>query len=100
MKELERVRGERDVYRSKLQSIGENTDAILRTHREKEKRDGRDGTLRTAASHTHLRSIESGGSNASHTVLDPKGPLVRTHSDDTGEYVLQCHLESEWLTCS
>ncbi|OSX64174.1 hypothetical protein POSPLADRAFT_1078639, partial [Postia placenta MAD-698-R-SB12] len=34
MKELERVRGERDLYRNKLQGMGENTDALLRSHRE------------------------------------------------------------------
>ncbi|THH32396.1 hypothetical protein EUX98_g1815 [Antrodiella citrinella] len=46
MKEIERVRGERDVFRSNLQRVGENTDALLKAHREKERREGKE-SLRT-----------------------------------------------------
>ncbi|TCD68413.1 hypothetical protein EIP91_010814 [Steccherinum ochraceum] len=79
MKELERVRGERDVFRSKLHSMGETTDGLLKAHREKEKREGKE-SLRSTASHTHLRTSESSGSNGA--IVDPRGTMSRTQSDD------------------
>lgn len=84
MKELERVRGERDAYKSRLQSLGENTDALLKAHRERERKEGKEGSLRSAASHTHLRNGESGG-NASN-VSDPRQNVHRGNSDDIGEF--------------
>lgn len=83
MKELERVRGERDAYKSRLQVIGENTDALLKAHRERDRKEGKEGSLRSAASHTHLRNSESGG-NANGT-SDPRQNVHRMHSDDIGE---------------
>jgi len=80
MKELERVRGERDVFRSNLQRMGGDTDALLKAYREKEKREGKE-SLRSAASHTHLRTSESSGSNGAIS-LDPRGNMTRTQSDD------------------
>ena len=82
MKELERVRGERDVFRSKLHALGENTDALLKAHREKEKREGKE-SLRSTASHTHLRTSES-SSSSSGIALDPRANMSRTQSDDNG----------------
>lgn len=84
MKELERVRGERDAFRVRLQSTGENTDQLLRAHREREKREGREGSLRSAASHTHLRPTDSGGLSAN-GAQDPRNLFVRTQSDDIRE---------------
>ncbi|CCM02547.1 uncharacterized protein FIBRA_04650 [Fibroporia radiculosa] len=89
MKELERVRGERDAYRSRLQEVGENTDTLLRAYREKDKRDGKGG-LRSTASHTHLRSSESSTSNAP----EPRTHMVRTNSDDSaarGQHLHHSH---------
>lgn len=83
LKELERVRGERDLYKSRLQHLGENTDAMLRAHREKERREGKESGVRSVASHTHMRNSESSGGSASgHS--DPRVQTQRTHSDDTG----------------
>lgn len=98
VKEVERVRGEREVYRTKLQSLGENTDALLKAHREKEKREGKD-PLRSASSHTHLRSSESGGSNASGSnTLEQKASFLRANSDDIGESVcFYCLIERVML---
>ncbi len=87
LKELERVRGERDLFRAKLLETGQNTDALLKAHREKEKRAGKDASLRSAASHTHLRSSESNGSSGSGSgsaALDPRTNIARTKSDDIG----------------
>lgn len=85
LKELERVRGERDLYRSRLQHLGETTDTMLRAHREKERREGREGSLRSAASHTHMRNSESGGGSASgHS--EPRVKVHRSHSGDIGVF--------------
>ncbi|KAI9064168.1 hypothetical protein FKP32DRAFT_1591588 [Trametes sanguinea] len=59
LKELERMRGERDLYRGRLQQAGENTDALLRAHRAKEKSESKDGGLRSASSHSQLNSDET-----------------------------------------
>ncbi|PCH44407.1 RhoGAP-domain-containing protein [Wolfiporia cocos MD-104 SS10] len=73
MKELERVRGERDMYRKRLQGLGEDTDTLLRAHREREKHESRESALRSASSHSHLRTSES----------DPRQHLLRTASDES-----------------
>lgn len=87
MKELERVRGEREAYRTRLQSMGENTEVLLKAHREKEKREGKEGSLKSAASHSHLKNSESGGSNGhGSSVADPRAHLARAHSDDIREF--------------
>ncbi|KAK7679452.1 hypothetical protein QCA50_017506 [Cerrena zonata] len=78
MKEMDRVRGERDLYRSRLHSMGENTEALLKAHKEKERRDGKEGSLRSATSHSHLRAGDV-PSTSSH---DPRSQIVRTHSDE------------------
>ncbi|KAI0629199.1 hypothetical protein C8Q77DRAFT_1220392 [Trametes polyzona] len=90
LKELERMRGERDLYRGRLQVLGENTDALLRAHRAKEKAEGKEGSLRSTSSHSQLKSSESGGSagqqqqsSSKGGMLDPRAYLLRTGSDDT-----------------
>ncbi|KAI0741463.1 hypothetical protein C8Q80DRAFT_1221534 [Daedaleopsis nitida] len=84
MKELERLRGERDLYKHRLQQGGENTDALLRAHRAKEKSDNKDA-LRATSSHSQLKSSESNGSTSSGKTasLDPRAQLLRTQSDDS-----------------
>ncbi|EJF64182.1 hypothetical protein DICSQDRAFT_178675 [Dichomitus squalens LYAD-421 SS1] len=87
MKEVERIRGERDLYRNRLQANGEHTDALLRAHRAKEKSEGKDSTLRPTASHSQLKSSDSSASNSSSrgtpSASDPRSHLMRTHSDDS-----------------
>ena len=85
VKEIERVRGERDVYRSRLQSLGESTDALLRAHREKERREGKDA-LRSTASHVQLGSSESAGSNVSGgNPFDSRSNVPRSSQEDICE---------------
>ncbi|KAI0791618.1 hypothetical protein BC629DRAFT_374645 [Irpex lacteus] len=82
MKEIERVRSERDVYRSRLHVMGENTDALLKAHRES-RREGKEGSLRSAASSSHLKNSESTSSNGHAAgVSDPRSHMHRSQSDD------------------
>ncbi|KAH9933347.1 uncharacterized protein B0H18DRAFT_983177 [Fomitopsis serialis] len=83
MKELERVRGE---------PAGENTDALLRSHRDKEKREGRETTLRSSSSQSQLRGND-GGSSSSY-VADPRSHVLRKHSADTGAQPIFSSLRS------
>ncbi|EIW58705.1 uncharacterized protein TRAVEDRAFT_29197 [Trametes versicolor FP-101664 SS1] len=83
MKELERMRGERDLYRGRLQSLGENTDNMLRAHRAKEKAEGREGSLRSASSNSQLKANDSGAGSSRGNKLDPRAQLLRTSSDET-----------------
>lgn len=86
MKEVERVRGERDVYRSRLQLMGENTDTLLRAHRDSQRREGREGSLRSAASSSHLKNSESTSSNGHASGgSDPRAHMLRSQSDDIRE---------------
>ncbi|KAI0716017.1 hypothetical protein C8T65DRAFT_642562 [Cerioporus squamosus] len=65
---------------------GENTDALLRAHRAKEKAEGKDTSLRSAASHSQLKPSESSASTSSvkgPPSLDPRAHLLRTHSDES-----------------
>ncbi|KZT70743.1 RhoGAP-domain-containing protein [Daedalea quercina L-15889] len=80
MKELERVRGERDVYRLRLQAAGENTDALLRAQRDKEKRDGKEAALRSSSSHSQLRGSDGSSSGPA---ADPRARVSRQNSEDT-----------------
>ena len=101
MKELERLRGERDLYRSRLHQNGENIDALLRAHRAKEKAEGRDGSLRSTASHSQLKPSESNASTSSakgSPSLDPRAYMLRTHSDESREYILLSFLWTIVLT--
>ncbi|KAH9852090.1 hypothetical protein C2E23DRAFT_885964 [Lenzites betulinus] len=86
MKELERMRGERDLYRGRLHAAGENTDALLRAHRAKEK-EGKEGSLRSTSSTSQLKSSDSGaGASASSSrgqMLDPRTHMSRANSDET-----------------
>ena len=84
MKELERVRGERDVFRARLQEAGENTDMLLRVHRDKDRRDAKEATIRSSSSHSQLR-----GSDGSSTSSDPRARMVRKHSEDIGACILR-----------
>ena len=83
IKELERLRGERDLYRNRLQQAGENTDALLRAHRAKERGESKD-SLRSTSSNSQLKSSESSGSASSGkgTQVDPRSQMLRAYSDD------------------
>lgn len=66
LKEVERLRSERDAYKSRLHGLGESTELLGKRDKEKHK------TLKTSASNSKLRSV---GEES-----DPK--LSRNHSDD------------------
>ena len=86
MKELERLRGERDLYKHRLQDKGEDTDRLLRAHRAREKAEGKDASLRSTASSSQLKPSESNGSSSSSrpsNTLDTRGQMLRTHSDES-----------------
>ena len=86
MKEIERVRGERDVYRSRLSALGENPEAMLKAHKES-RREGKEGALRSAASSSHLKNSESTSSNGHvNGVADPRAHMHRSRSDDIREF--------------
>jgi RalA-binding protein 1 len=80
LKEIERVRGERDAYRHRLHVLGESTNAVLKAHKERERREEKEGSLKSAALHTHVQHSESSGS------LDPRQRVQRAHTDDIGQF--------------
>ncbi|KAI0665344.1 hypothetical protein C8Q78DRAFT_1084067 [Trametes maxima] len=86
MKELERMRGERDLYCGRCQHLGENMDMRLRAHCTREKAEGKDSSaLRSASSHSQLRPSESaaGAASSKGGMLDPWAHLTRTSSDES-----------------
>lgn len=94
LKEIERIRGERDAYRTKLQSLGENTDALLKAHRDakdKERREAKDSALRATVSQPRLRPGANGTAPSSSN-KDPRSTVSRTNSDDLGSYLPFCFL--------
>ncbi|TFY55172.1 hypothetical protein EVJ58_g8417 [Rhodofomes roseus] len=95
MKELERVRGERDAYKARLRAAGENTDALLRSHRDREKREGKEATLRSSSSHSQLRGSE--GSVSSSYASDPRAHVARKGSADTARSLQHSHSQEQTL---
>lgn len=86
-KDVDRLRGERDCYREELRDKGVNVDALLRARKEKERREGKD-SLKSAASHAHLRGERGEGGNSGtngHGLLEPRANLLRANSDDIGK---------------
>lgn len=76
-KNLERVRLERDAYKTTLSKLGENPDAIARDHRAREKQ------LRTSPSNNGIRQGSDGYPHSSSSSSGPSRP-TRHQSADTG----------------
>ncbi|KAI0047253.1 RhoGAP-domain-containing protein [Auriscalpium vulgare] len=72
-KNLDRVRSERDAYKSRLHALGENTDAVVKSYRE------RDKVGKAAAAHGAKR-----GATATASPSAPRPNPVRHQSDETG----------------
>ncbi|TFY72296.1 hypothetical protein EVG20_g707 [Dentipellis fragilis] len=75
-KDLDRVRAERDAYKAKLHELGQNTEAIVKGHREREK------AIRASASSSGLRGGEKSSSGASQPPTNPRAAMARHQSDD------------------
>lgn len=79
LKEIERIRGERDAYRHRLHVLGESTEAVLKAHKERERREGKDASVKSATSQAQIRHSESSGS------VDPRQHTSRAHSNNICE---------------
>jgi RalA-binding protein 1 len=75
-KNLERVRMERDAYKAKLLTLGENPDAIARGHKEREKQ------LKPSSSSNGMRQVSDKSSPQSSSSARPS----RHQSADTGTW--------------
>jgi len=80
LKELERVRSERDTFKARLTSLGENPDQILK--KQKASKGGQSGnTLKPSSSHSGLRSDDQ---PKAATPEDPRQTVARHQSEDSG----------------
>ena len=79
LKELERVRSERDTFKARLTSLGENPDQILK--KQKANKGSNSGnTLKSSSSHSGLRSDDQ----PRVTPEDPRQSMTRHQSEDSG----------------
>lgn len=80
LKELERVRSERDTFKARLTSLGENPDQILK--KQKTGKGSNPGkTLKSSSSHSGLRSDDQPKVT---TPEDPRQAMARHQSEDSG----------------
>jgi RalA-binding protein 1 len=80
LKELERVRSERDTFKARLSSLGENPDHILK--KQKASKGSNSGnTLKPSSSHSGLRSDEQPKATPPE---DPRQAMTRHQSDESG----------------
>lgn len=78
LKELERVRSERDTFKARLTSLGENPDQILK--KQKANKTNHSGNiLKPSSSHSGLRSDDQ----QKVTPDDPRQAMVRHQSEDS-----------------
>ena len=80
LKELERVRSERDTFKTRLTSLGENPDQILKKQKAN-KGSNTGNTLKSSSSHSGLRS---GDQPKVATPEDPRQAMARHQSEDSG----------------
>jgi len=79
LKELERVRSERDTFKARLTSLGENPDQILK--KQKASKGGHSGgALKSSSSHSGLRSDDQPKAIPE----DPRQAMARHQSEDSG----------------
>ena len=78
LKELERVRSERDTFKARLTSLGENPDQILK--KQKASKTSHSGnSLKSSSSHSGLRSDDQ----LKATPEDPRQAMTRHQSEDS-----------------
>ena len=98
LKELERVRSERDIFKARLTSLGENPDQILR--KQKSNKGNHSGNaLKSSSSHSGLRSDDHPKVNAPE---DPRKAATRHQSEDSGtrSTCIICHISLIYSHCS
>jgi len=79
LKELERVRSERDTFKARLTSLGENPDHILK--KQKSSKGSHSGnSLKPSLSHSGLRSEDHPKTTPEH----PRQAMTRHQSEDSG----------------
>lgn len=78
LKELERVRSERDTFKARLASLGENPDQILKKQKAS-KGSNSGGALKSSSSHSGLRSDDQPKT----TPEDPRQAMARHQSEDS-----------------
>ncbi|KAI0060921.1 RhoGAP-domain-containing protein [Artomyces pyxidatus] len=74
-KNLDRVRAERDAYKGRLQTLGENTDAVAKSYRDRER------ALKPSSSSSGMRQGDKLSASASPSTS--RARPTRHHSDDT-----------------
>ena len=80
LKELERVRSERDTFRARLTALGETPDHILKKQKTN-KGSNTGNTLKPSSSHSGLRSDDQPKVT---TPEDPRQAMARHQSEDSG----------------
>ena len=78
LKELERVRSERDTFKTRLTSLGENPDHLLKKQKASKGNRSRN-TLKPSSSHSGLRSDDQSRT----TPEDPRQAMARHQSEDS-----------------
>lgn len=87
LKELERVRSERDTFKARLTSLGESPDQILK--KQKANKGSNPGnTLKPSSSHSGLRSDDQPKVT---TPEDPRQAMTRHQSEDSGMRCMRIH---------
>ena len=76
LKELERVRTERDIYKVRLQTLGDNPDQVLKKYKSKTKQSS--SSLKTSSSHSGLRNDEQASTS------DARLGVTKPHFEDFG----------------
>ena len=79
LKELERVRSERDTFKARLTSLGENPDQILKKQKAS-KANHSGNSLKSSSSYSGLRSDDQPKA----TPEDPRQAMTRHQSEDSG----------------
>ena len=87
LKELERVRSERDTFKARLSSLGQNPDQILKKQKAS-KASYSGNALKSSSSHSGLRSDDQSKAAPE----DPRQAMTRHQSEDSGMCLHQNHL--------
>jgi RalA-binding protein 1 len=81
LKELERVRLERDIYKSRLETLGDDPEQVLKVLKKQFKERNKQSGLKASSSHSGLRTEEQ------KSLSDPKFGMIRTQSEAPGAFL-------------
>jgi hypothetical protein len=79
VKDLDRIRAERDAYKHRLHAVGQSTDGLVRRERERQK------ALKASASGSVLPAPNAAGGRES--PVDPRAAMVRHRSEDSSAFL-------------